>query len=171
MPQKRKIRLNNISAVPAAAAAGVALIDIPLSFGRCHEIHIGYGHASGTNTIAAALAFVEEIRVILNGTVVRTMSGAQLRDQNVQNGSAYDMTGLPNTTVGVDMPIFFAEPWRKDVRDPGQDRALSRMVIERLCALGLARREGDLLFPLPAIGRYGLREEELTESPVETMML
>lgn len=117
MPQKRKIRLNNISAVPAAAAAGVALIDIPLSFGRCHEIHLGYGHASGTNTVAAALAFVEEIRVIVNGTVVRTMSGAQLRDQNVQNGSAYDMTGLPNTTVGVDLPIFFAEPWRKDVRD------------------------------------------------------
>ena len=49
--------------------------------------------------------------------------------------------------------------WRKDVREPGQDRALTRMVIERLCALGPGRREGDLLFPLPAIGRYGLREE------------
>jgi len=58
--------------------------------------------------------------------------------------------------------------WRKDVRDPGQDRALSRMVIERLCALGLARREGDLFFPLPAIGRYGLREEEPADSTVET---
>ena len=61
--------------------------------------------------------------------------------------------------------------WRKDVRDPGQDRVLSRMVIERLCALGLARREGDQLFPLPAIARYGLREEEPAESAVETMML
>src|ERR1022692_388683 len=60
--------------------------------------------------------------------------------------------------------------WRKDVRDPGQDRALCRMVIERLCALGLARREGDLLFPLPAIGRYGLREEEPAESAVVTML-
>ena len=49
--------------------------------------------------------------------------------------------------------------WRKDVREPGQDRVLARMVMERLCALGLARREGDLLFPLPAIGRYALREE------------
>ena len=53
--------------------------------------------------------------------------------------------------------------WRKDVRDPGQDRALSRRVIERLCALGLVRREGDVLFPLPAIGRYGLREEQAAE--------
>ena len=60
--------------------------------------------------------------------------------------------------------------WRKDVRDPGQDRVLSRMVIERLCALGLARRDGDLLFPLPAIGRYGLREEEPAESAIETRL-
>jgi len=48
--------------------------------------------------------------------------------------------------------------WRKDVREPGQDRILTRTVIERLCALGLARHEGELLFPLPAIGRYALRE-------------
>jgi uncharacterized protein (TIGR02678 family) len=49
--------------------------------------------------------------------------------------------------------------WRKDVREAGQDRVLARMVVERLCALGLARQEGERLFPLPAIGRYALREE------------
>jgi uncharacterized protein (TIGR02678 family) len=46
--------------------------------------------------------------------------------------------------------------WRKNVREPGQDRALTRMVVARLCALGLARLDGDRLVPLPAIGRYGL---------------
>ena len=61
--------------------------------------------------------------------------------------------------------------WRKDVRDPGQDRVLSRRVIDRLCALGLARREGDLLFPLPAIGRYGLRAEEISEPAMQTLLL
>jgi uncharacterized protein (TIGR02678 family) len=61
--------------------------------------------------------------------------------------------------------------WRKDVREPGQDRALTRMVVERLCALGLARREGELLFPLPAIGRYGLREESLADAIDEAPML
>jgi len=61
--------------------------------------------------------------------------------------------------------------WRKDVREPGQDRALTRMVVERLCALGLARREGDLLFPLPAIGRYGLREESLEDFTEEPPLL
>ncbi len=48
--------------------------------------------------------------------------------------------------------------WRKDVRESGQDRALTHLVVERLCALGLARRDGDLVRPLPAIGRYALRE-------------
>lgn len=58
--------------------------------------------------------------------------------------------------------------WRKDVREAGQDRALTHMVIDRLCALGLARRENDLVRPLPAIGRYGLREPE-TEPPEEEL--
>ncbi len=48
--------------------------------------------------------------------------------------------------------------WRRNVREPGQDRVLSHLVTDRLCALGLARREGDLIRPLPAIGRYGLRD-------------
>ncbi len=49
--------------------------------------------------------------------------------------------------------------WRKNARDPGQDRALAALVIERLEGLALLRREGDLIRPLPVIGRYGLREE------------
>jgi uncharacterized protein (TIGR02678 family) len=60
--------------------------------------------------------------------------------------------------------------WRKDVREPGRDRSLTRMVVERLCALGLARRVGEFLFPLPAIGRYGLREEKLRESTKERLI-
>lgn len=117
MPLKRKIKLNGISAVPAAAAAGTAIIEVPLSFSRIHELHIQYGHTSGTNTIAAALAFIEEVRIMVNGSPWRTFSGLQLRDQNLLNGSTYDCTGLPNTTVGVNLPIFFAEPWRKDIED------------------------------------------------------
>jgi uncharacterized protein (TIGR02678 family) len=61
--------------------------------------------------------------------------------------------------------------WRKDVREPGRDRFLTRMVVERLCALGLARRVGDYLFPLPAIGRYGLRDEKIPETTNQGSML
>ncbi|HEY0790164.1 MAG TPA: TIGR02678 family protein [Chthoniobacterales bacterium] len=57
--------------------------------------------------------------------------------------------------------------WRKDVRDSGQDRALTRTVVDRLSALGLARCEGDRIVPLPAIGRYGLREESEPAWPDE----
>jgi hypothetical protein len=53
------------------------------------------------------------------------------------------------------------------VRDPGRDRSLARMVVERLCALGLARQEGDFLFPLPAIGRYGSHRVETDGDPAK----
>jgi hypothetical protein len=49
------------------------------------------------------------------------------------------------------------------VREVGQERALARMVVERLSALGLLRQVGNLLYPLPAIGRYGLREDVSSE--------
>ena len=166
MPQKRKIRLNNISAVPAIAVAGVALIDVPLSFGRCHEIHIGYGHAAGTNTVAAALAFVEEIRVIVNGTVLRTMSGAQLRDQNVQNGSAYDFTGLPNTTVGVDMPIFFAEPWRKDVVDQDSLAWSSKPMNSFKIEVQLAANAGGA----PTLNAFAVVDDVVLEKPAREIL-
>ncbi|MEP6672522.1 MAG: TIGR02678 family protein [Chthoniobacter sp.] len=85
----------------------------------------------------------------------------------------------PGVSVGFDTLVartsnFIAvhyKHWRKDVREQGQDRALTRMVVERLCALRLMRQEGDLLFPLPAIGRYGLREEYVTEPIEDTLML
>jgi hypothetical protein len=45
------------------------------------------------------------------------------------------------------------------------------MVIERLRALGLVRLEGDLIFPLPAIGRYGLREQNSGQPSHEAGLL
>ena len=51
--------------------------------------------------------------------------------------------------------------WRKNVTEPGQDRALTHMVVHRLVALGLARKMNQRVKPLPAIGRYGLREPNI----------
>lgn len=114
MPEKRKIQLAGISSV---AASGTALLEIPLSWGRMHYLVLQHGYSAGTNTIAAAATNITEIRVIVNGTVIRTISGTQLRDMNLLNGTAYDCTGVPNTAPGVSFPIFFNEPWRKDARD------------------------------------------------------
>jgi uncharacterized protein (TIGR02678 family) len=85
----------------------------------------------------------------------------------------------PGASIAIDALVartrdFIAQHhkhWRKDVREPGRDRSLTRMVVERLCALGLARREGDYLFPLPAIGRYGLRDERIPETTNQGSML
>ena len=61
--------------------------------------------------------------------------------------------------------------WRKNVREPGQDRALTHTVVDRLDALGLARRDGDLVRPLAAIGRYGLRDPRVEVDESEELGL
>jgi uncharacterized protein (TIGR02678 family) len=86
---------------------------------------------------------------------------------------------VPGVSIAIDALVartrdFIAQHhkhWRKDVREPGRDRSLTRMVVERLCSLGLAQREGDYLFPLPAIGRYGLRDEKFPEATKQGSML
>jgi uncharacterized protein (TIGR02678 family) len=63
--------------------------------------------------------------------------------------------------------------WRKDVTDPGRDRLMTRDVIERLVALGLARpvgtAEASAVQPLPAIARFAVAEEEVAppDPPME----
>jgi hypothetical protein len=55
----------------------------------------------------------------VNGRVQRIISGTQLRDMNLLNGTQFDCTGLPNTAPGVSIPLFLAEPWLTD--EPSQD--------------------------------------------------
>jgi len=56
--------------------------------------------------------------------------------------------------------------WRKTVSEPGEDRALTKLVLERLTALALVRREQDRIVPLPALARYRLQGVE--EPPGDT---
>ena len=78
-----------------------------------------HGYASGTNTIAAAATNISEIRMLVNTRVQRTISGTQLRDPLLLNGTAYDCVSgtVPNTAPGVPFFIPFAEPWRADAAD------------------------------------------------------
>jgi hypothetical protein len=111
--QKNRIALKGISGV---AKSKTALVELPVG-PRYHYVVLQHSYTSGTNTIAAAATNVAEIRVKVNGRVQRVMSGTQLRDMNLLNGTTYDCDGVPNTAPGVSFPIFFAEPWRKDARD------------------------------------------------------
>jgi hypothetical protein len=110
MAEKYPIKLRNVSNV---GDSKTALIDVPVG-PRYHYILLELGYSSGTNTIAGALAHITEIRVLVNDRVQRVFSGVQLRDLNILNGTAFDCQGLPNTAPGVSLPIYFAEPWRKD---------------------------------------------------------
>jgi uncharacterized protein (TIGR02678 family) len=51
--------------------------------------------------------------------------------------------------------------WRKSAREPHAEQELCRGAIERLCALALARVEGPMVRPLPAIARHALGEPEV----------
>lgn len=113
---KSRIQLRNVQNV---AASSTALITCPIG-PRYHYIVLEHGYASGTNTIVAAEANITEIRVKLNGVVIWTVSGSELRDYNLLNGTAYDCIGLPNTAPGVSFPLHLAEPWRKS---PGDQEA------------------------------------------------
>ncbi|HEV2210081.1 MAG TPA: major capsid protein P2 [Verrucomicrobiae bacterium] len=110
---KYRVQLRNVQNV---AASTTALIDVPCGQ-RYHYIVLTHGYASGTNTIAGAEANITEIRVKSNSRIQRRISGTQLRDMNLLNGTQYDCTGVPNTSPGVTFPIYFNEPWRETPAD------------------------------------------------------
>jgi uncharacterized protein (TIGR02678 family) len=48
--------------------------------------------------------------------------------------------------------------WRKNVRDPGAERALTAHALYRLAALGLLRLTDEAIVPRPALARFGYLE-------------
>jgi uncharacterized protein (TIGR02678 family) len=54
--------------------------------------------------------------------------------------------------------------WRKGAADPGAERELTEVALRRLLALGLIRRCGDHVVPLPALARYGYADPTITGS-------
>jgi hypothetical protein len=112
MPIKRIIPLRDI------AANGTTKVTLKCPRGlRYHKINCQQSYTGGTNTIAGAITNFLEVRVKLNNRVQRKLTSQELLDVNLFNGTQYgNITGeLPNTAPGVSFPIFFAQPWRKDV--------------------------------------------------------
>src|SRR5205085_5041249 len=50
--------------------------------------------------------------------------------------------------------------WRKSAREPGAERELAAIAIDRLEKLHLAVRKVDMVHPLPALARFALGEAE-----------
>jgi len=59
----------------------------------------------------------------------------------------------------------FGRYWRKSAREPGAERDLAVIAIERLEKLQLVERDSDFVRPRPALARFALGEAEVRESP------
>ena len=55
--------------------------------------------------------------------------------------------------------------WRKSAREPGAERELAEIAIERLEKLQLIVREADVIQPMPALARFGLGEADSPQTP------
>jgi uncharacterized protein (TIGR02678 family) len=53
--------------------------------------------------------------------------------------------------------------WRKSAREPGAERELATIAVERLERLQLVERRADFVHPLPALARFALGDAEVRE--------
>lgn len=55
--------------------------------------------------------------------------------------------------------------WRKSAREPGAERELAAIAVERLERLQLVERRADFVHPLPALARFALGDADVREIP------
>lgn len=110
-----KYRLD-VSDLSSVAASKASLFNLELG-PRHHAFYFAHGYASGTNTIAGAVANVTKVEVLYNGRAVRTYTGQECRDAALLMGHDAASGEVPNTAPGVTFAVLFAEPERKDSGD------------------------------------------------------
>jgi hypothetical protein len=82
-----------------------SIIITPTRGKRLHGLQTQLTYAGGTNTLAALMTALTEIRVKV-GTVSKwRLTGTQLRDFVLLRGTTYDFNGLPNTGAQVTIPL------------------------------------------------------------------
>jgi len=72
---------------------------------RLHGVQLQLTYAGGTNTLAALMTALTEIRVKVGSRVRWRLSGTQLRDFVLLRGTTYDFNGVPNTGAQVTLPL------------------------------------------------------------------
>lgn len=119
MATHRMIKIPSIVGLAGGATAGtVGTFNLPIGY-RYHKLELVYiDSASAAPTAMTTL--LDDILIYRGTEVVRTHNAAELDRLNQFNGSQYGEK--LNATGGVGyarrvLPIFFAEPWRKDVVD------------------------------------------------------
>lgn len=110
---KRKI---DFPAWNGVAAGQTATLDLPIG-PRYATLRIAASNTAG----AAVTSIIDELRVLVNGKVQRTMSADELNQINKLNGSQFGLvlagTNLVAGNAGHEelLTIFFQEKWRKEL--------------------------------------------------------
>jgi hypothetical protein len=110
------IQLPSVSGIAASSAAGtVGTFNLPTGF-RYHKLSLVYIDGGGSPSDVTAV--VGDITVFKNTKAQRIHSAAELDRLNQLNGSQYARQQIGAAALmRQTLPIFFAEPWRKDVTD------------------------------------------------------
>lgn len=86
-----------------------SLIITPTPGKRIHSLQSQLTYSGGTNTLAALMTALTEIRVLAGSRKIWKLTGTKLRDFMLLRGTTYDFNGLPNTGAQVSFP--FAPEW------------------------------------------------------------
>ncbi|MDW7745205.1 TIGR02678 family protein [Halomonas sp.] len=62
----------------------------------------------------------------------------------------------------------FRRYWRKSACEPGAAHGLARQTLARLASLRLVERQGEVVIPLPALGRFRVHTPHLPDAPVNS---
>jgi hypothetical protein len=91
-------------------------VDLTLGI-RYHTIWLEFSDSLATTVNHPTTPLIGDIRVKVDGEVVRTHTGTQLNTINALNGSAWALKTKGTTSnFRTYLPIFLGEPWRKDIR-------------------------------------------------------
>ena len=132
MATKKILQLPAIQGIAASSAAGTTgIFDLPLNY-RYNRIDIIYIDTNATGANVPDIAYDHEVQfgtstgilgdIVLNrnGKAQRVHAANELDALNTLNGSQYGRGALKNvvnSSTRQVLPIFFAEPWRKDKAD------------------------------------------------------
>lgn len=138
-------------------SAKTAYLDCPMGY-RYHALFLEILGDTGTSNGATNLptVWVNDIRVKLGGKVQRLHTAAQLNKINSVKGAAYAAItlGSSGASYGQMIPIYLAEPWRKDIREAEYPAWVTGPGNQLQVELDLGTPSGTT--PAPAIKVYAM---------------
>lgn len=136
--------------VAEARAEGIAMVD---PGGGLTDVRMPEGGTDGHATLLLATRLAASA-----GEDERGENGTGENEAGEHEAGEHDVAGLEEWIREQARAFTARGHWRRSAADPGAERHIVRAALDRLEALGLVRRDGDTVTPLPAIARYAVAE-------------